>query len=170
MFTCTRLYASIGPQTSHSTLYAHDAMREKAPFDRGGDRCVRRSGAACLRRRCRPDAAGHALMLQAPAAFNRHPVATSAPAGRRLRAHCCACRLWCSAASAIRTSCSSAAPDRRARRRRDMAHTCALAPPPRAGVPKSARRHSTSDSRYPPRRLRRRLECATPFSRLRKGG
>ena len=54
-----------------------------------------------LRRRCRPDGAGHGLMLQAPEAFNVHMVATSEPAGRRLRSHCCACRLWCSAASAI---------------------------------------------------------------------
>ena len=73
MFTCTRLYASIGPQTSHGTLCAHDAMREKAPFDRGGDRCVRRMCAgrssppvSTRRRRPRIDAASACGLQSSP--------------------------------------------------------------------------------------------------------
>ena len=73
MFTCTRLYASIGPQTSHSALCAHAAMRCKAPFDRGGDRCVRRMCAgraappvSTRRRRPRIDAASACGLQSSP--------------------------------------------------------------------------------------------------------
>ena len=73
MFTCTRLYSSNGPQTSYGTPYAHAAMRYKVPFDRGGDRCVRRNGAArssppvsTRRRRPRIDAASACGLQSSP--------------------------------------------------------------------------------------------------------